>query len=325
LKHNYNRFDFYPKKNKLTTSNIFNLIHSNLITSKLENNFEIFDISSNDSVRENSIYFAHSFPKKELLKLKNIIFITNDNDIYNSIKINSKLLIENISEVYNDILNFMYNHEDNIDFEDDFVFNEGSYLSKFSEIHNSSKIGKNCIIGRGVKIGKNCIIKNNVVIKNSIIFDNVIICDNTSIGTTGFGFSLDNMGSINLNPQLGVVIIESNVHIGSNCSIDRAKLDYTFIGQNSMIDNQVHIAHNVVIDENACIAAQTGISGSTKIGKNLICGGQVGFAGHINIGNNVIVAAKSGVTKNINDNSRIAGFPAIDLKSWKKIIIKSRK
>ena len=92
-----------------------------------------------------------------------------------------------------------------------------------------------------------------------------------------------------------------------------------------MIDNLVHIAHNVVIEENACIAAQSGISGSVKIGKNLVCGGQSGFAGHITIGNNVIVAGKSGVTKNIKDNSTVAGFPATDIKEWKKRLIKERK
>ena len=92
-----------------------------------------------------------------------------------------------------------------------------------------------------------------------------------------------------------------------------------------MIDNMVHIAHNVLIGNNACIAAQTGISGSVIIGENVTIGGQVGFAGHISIGNNVVVAAKSGVTKNIKDNSVVAGFPAIDIKEWKKKIIKERK
>ena len=92
-----------------------------------------------------------------------------------------------------------------------------------------------------------------------------------------------------------------------------------------MIDNQVHIAHNVILSDNACIAAQSGISGSVKIGKNVTIGGQVGLAGHIKIGDNVIIAAKSGVTKNIHDNSTVAGFPATDIKLWKKKIIKDRK
>ena len=92
-----------------------------------------------------------------------------------------------------------------------------------------------------------------------------------------------------------------------------------------MIDNMVHIAHNVIIGNNACIAAQTGISGSVIIGDNVTIGGQVGFAGHINIGENVVIAAKSGVTKNISDNSVVAGFPAIDIKDWKKNIINQKK
>ena len=92
-----------------------------------------------------------------------------------------------------------------------------------------------------------------------------------------------------------------------------------------MIDNMVHIAHNVQIGDNACIAAQTGISGSVTIGNNVTIGGQVGLAGHIKIGQNVVIAAKSGVTKNIKDNSVVAGFPAIDIKEWKRNVIRERK
>ena len=192
-------------------------------------------------------------------------------------------------------------------------------------IDKSVSIGKNCVIGRGVKIGKNSIIKNNVIIKNSIIGSNVIICDNTSIGTTGFGFEFNTRGSNNLNPQIGIVNIGDNCHIGASCTIDRGKIDVTYIGNNCMIDNLVHIAHNVILSDNACIAAQTGISGSVKIGSNVTIGGQSGFAGHIEIGKNVIVAAKSGVTKNIKDNSTIAGFPATDIKEWKRRLVKERK
>jgi UDP-3-O-[3-hydroxymyristoyl] glucosamine N-acyltransferase len=176
-----------------------------------------------------------------------------------------------------------------------------------------------------VEIGKNCIIKNNVVIKNSIISDNVIIGDSTVIGSTGFGFNLLMMGANNSLPHVGVVIISKNVRIGSSCTIDRAKIESTFVGENTMIDNLCHIAHNVHIGESVCIAAQCGISGSTKIGNNVIIGGQSGFAGHIKIGNNVLIAAKSGVTKNISDNSKIAGFPAIDIKKWKKQVINNKK
>ena len=92
-----------------------------------------------------------------------------------------------------------------------------------------------------------------------------------------------------------------------------------------MIDNMVHIAHNVIVGENCCIAAQTGISGSVKIGKNVTIGGQAGFAGHIKIGNNTVIAARSGVTKDIKENSVVAGFPAVDIKEWKKNLIRQRK
>ena len=153
----------------------------------------------------------------------------------------------------------------------------------------------------------------------------VIISDGCCIGTTGFGFDYNLRGSKNLSPQIGIVHIDKNTHIGSNCSIDRAKIDKTYIGKNSMIDNLVHIAHNVYIGDYACIAGQTGISGSCKIGKFCTIGGQSGLAGHITIGDHVIIAAKSGVTKNIKDNLTIAGFPAIDINKWKKNIIKNRK
>ena len=114
-------------------------------------------------------------------------------------------------------------------------------------------------------------------------------------------------------------------YIANILIIPKTKIDTTNIGKNSMIDNLVHIAHNVSIGVNACIAAQTGIAGSVVIGNNVTVGGKVGFAGHIKIGDNVIIAAKSGVTKNIKDNSVVAGFQAVDIKEWKKNIIRQRK
>ena len=92
-----------------------------------------------------------------------------------------------------------------------------------------------------------------------------------------------------------------------------------------MIDNMVHIGHNTIIGNNACIAAQTGISGSVTIGNNVTIGGKVGFAGHIKIGDNVVIAARSGVTKDIKENSTVAGFPAIDIKEWKKNLIRQKR
>ena len=289
------------------------------------NDFMINDISSTQNPKNNSIIFIENQNKIIDYKVDSTLIVFNHFEHYKKFPNANKLLVKDISRTYNLIVNRLFLHEDNIKFDDEFKLINNSYISRFANIDESTKIYNNCVIGRGVKIGKNCIIKNNVVIKNTIINDNVIIGDNSSIGSSGFGFNLQNLGATNISPQIGIVFIEENVRIGSNCAIDRAKIDVTYIGKNSMIDNLVHIAHNVYISKNACIAAQTGISGSTQIGENLIAGGQSGFAGHLKIGNNVIVAAKSGVTKHISDKSVVAGFPATDINKWKKTIIKQRK
>ena len=320
----FKREDFFPFKKKLSLFEIVDLIKTFLLEKIISNDFQIDDISSLDHIRNNSLIFISKISDNDNLNSDNICVIT---DIKENLSHDFKniILVNQISDVYNEIINAIYFHDDSYKFPDEFNLINGSYISKFAEIHHSSFVGVNSVIGRGVKIGKNSIIKNNVVIKNSIIGSNVTICDNTSIGTTGFGFKFEKRGSRFLNPQIGIVIIDDNCHIGSSCTIDRGKIDTTYIGRNSMIDNLVHIAHNVHLGENACIAAQTGISGSVKIGNNVTIGGQAGLAGHINIGDNVIIAAKSGVTKNIKNNSTIAGFPAIDIKLWKKKIIKEKK
>jgi len=321
----FSRNNFFPIKNNIKSNDIKDLIKDNLINKRLFSNFEIKDISSLNNLRNQSIIFLEKEIKDNLYNTKDILIITNNLEIFDNEDYQNAIFVKNLNMAYNNVINFIFSHEDSLDYYDDFVLVNNSYISKKAIIHNTSKIFNNCVIGKGVEIGKNCIIKNNVVIKNSIIKDNVTICDNTSIGTTGFGFDLKKRGSTNLIPQIGIVIIDNNVHIGSSCTIDRGKIDSTYIGENSMIDNMVHIAHNVQIGNNACIAAQTGISGSVIIGDNVTIGGQVGFAGHIKIGQNVVIAAKSGVTKNISDNSVVAGFPAIDINIWKRNIIRGKK
>ncbi len=320
---NFKRNNFFPTKEKILNENLSILLKDEVIFNNTYNSFEIEDISSLNNYRENSILFLDKNIKIKNYSLNNMHIITNNNENKNYYK--NITLVKDLNKSYNFLLNKLFYHEDQHNFKDDFDYINGSYISKYCKIDTNVEIGKNSIISRGVEIGYNSIIKNNVVIKNSIIGNNVVICDNSSIGTSGFGFDFKKRGSSFLNPQIGIVIIEDNVHLGSSCTVDRAKIDFTYIGKNSMIDNMVHIAHNVYIAENACIAAQTGISGSVVIGKNVTIGGQVGFAGHIQIGDNVVIAAKSGVTKNIKDNSVVAGFPAIDIKDWKKNIIRVRK
>ena len=320
---NFQRSNFFPKKKDIDIKSLCVHLENFLLNKKIELNFIINNVSSLEKTYDNSILFTDQSLDQDFTDF-NLCVVTNNVSNFDK-NFNNILLVEDLSKSYNVIINLLYHHEDCLSYFDSFENKNGSYLSKFSFIDKTVKIGKNCLIGRGVEIGKNSIIKNNVVLKNVIIGSDVIICDNTSIGTTGFGFEFNTRGSSNLNPQIGIVYVGNNSHIGSSCTIDRGKIDVTYIGNNCMIDNLVHIAHNVILHDNACIAAQTGISGSVKIGSNVTIGGQAGFAGHIDIGNNVIVAAKSGVTKNLKDNSVVAGFPATDIKKWKKKIIKERK
>jgi len=189
-----------------------------------------------------------------------------------------------------------------------------------TEIASNVIIGSNTTIGPNVKILNNSIIQNNVSISNAIINENCLIKSGARIGSDGFGFEEKSKKKI---IHHGNVIIKKNCTIGSNTTIDRAVFESTTIGEFSQIDNLVQIAHNVVIGKHAIIAAQVGIAGSTKIGDFVKIGGQAGISGHLIIGDNVTIAAKSGVTKSISNNMVIAGFPAKDIKLWKKEIIRN--
>jgi UDP-3-O-[3-hydroxymyristoyl] glucosamine N-acyltransferase len=165
-------------------------------------------------------------------------------------------------------------------------------------------------IGHHTQIGGDSLIYPNVSIRERVTIGNrVIIHSGTVIGSDGFGFATVK-GVHQRIPQIGTVVIEDDVEIGSNVTIDRARFDKTVIGRGTKIDNLVQIAHNVVIGENSIIVAQTGISGSTVIGKGVILAGQSGVVGHITIGDNAIVAAQAGVTKSVKPDTKVSGYPA---------------
>ncbi len=167
-----------------------------------------------------------------------------------------------------------------------------------------------CYIGHHTKIGNQVLIYPNVSIREHIsIGDRVIIHSGTVIGSDGFGFATIR-GLHHKIPQLGTVIIEDDVEIGSNVSIDRARFDKTLIMRGTKIDNLVQIAHNVIIGENSIIVAQAGISGSTTIGKGVTLAGQAGLVGHISVGDGAVVAAQAGVTKSVPANTTVSGYPA---------------
>jgi len=225
-------------------------------------------------------------------------------------------------EISNKIISSNTIINNNVTLGKDIQINSNVTINENTMIADECIILQNSVIGPNVKIDTGTTIMSNCVITDSIIGKNCVIQNGAIIGGKGFGFTPDTKIEIR---HIGGVIIGNNVDIGSNSTIDRGTLDSTFIGNNVRIDNLVQIAHNVIIGDNSIIAAQSGIAGSTKIGKNCIIGGQSGISGHLVIGNNVKIAGKSGVTKNIKDNSVVAGFPARDIKIWKKNIINQFK
>lgn len=207
-------------------------------------------------------------------------------------------------------------------------------------IAHGVSVGTGCAFGKNVVISEGCRIGNNVkIFHNSVLLDNVEIGDDTTIfpnvtiregsklgkrviihsgaviGSDGFGYSQDKDGVYQKIPQIGIVIIEDDVELGANTTIDRAALGATLIKKGTKLDNLVQIAHNVVVGENTVMSAQTGVSGSTKIGRQCILAGQVGVVGHLEIADNVIVAAQSGVSKSINKPGMYFGYPAKEHKT----------
>ena len=190
-------------------------------------------------------------------------------------------------------------------------------------IGKNVKMGKNCSIGhntiieKSVNIGSNCSIGSNVIIRNSIIKDNVHILDGCVIGKKGFGFFPNREKNVRY-PHIGIVIINENCEIGCGSTIDRGSLSNTIIGQNTYLDNQVHIAHNNKIGDNCIIAGQVGFAGSSTLGNNVMIGGQAGISGHLKVGNNVQIGGGSGVINDVPDNTKVMGYPAKNLREFIK-------
>ncbi len=210
---------------------------------------------------------------------------------------------------------------------------ENIYIGAFSVISKNARIGNNVKVYPQVFIGENVVIEDDTVIysgvkiyEDSIIGKNCVIHSGVVIGSDGFGFAPQTDEEHKKVPQLGNVIVEDFVEIGSNTTVDRATMGSTIIRKGAKLDNLIQVAHNVEIGERTFIAAQTGISGSTKIGKNCLIGGQVGFAGHIQIADEVKIGAQSGIQSSIKEKGIILqGAPAIPLMNFQKstIVFKS--
>lgn len=296
-------------------------------------NAEVHELSKIEEGKEGSLTFL-SNPKYNnyIYTTEATITIVNKSFVPES-KINTTLIkVEDAYLSFSKLLEFYDQAKGNKSgieqpsfLSDNATYGLNLYLGSFSYV------GSNVILGDNVKIYPNCFIGDNVVIKDNVtifagakIYSETVIGNNCAIhagaiiGADGFGFAPNADGTFKKIPQIGNVIIEDNVDIGSCTTIDRATMGSTIIRKGVKLDNQIQVAHNVEIGENTVIAAQTGIAGSTKIGKNGMIGGQVGIAGHLTIGDNVRIQAQSGVGRNVKDNEVLQGSPAFGYNDFSK-------
>ncbi|NDF60499.1 MAG: UDP-3-O-(3-hydroxymyristoyl)glucosamine N-acyltransferase [Crocinitomicaceae bacterium] len=212
------------------------------------------------------------------------------------------------------------------------IIGEEVYIGAFAYISDHARIGKNvkiypnAYIGDNVTIGDNTIIYSGVsVYRDCEIGSNCIIHSGVVIGSDGFGFAPDENGSYKKIPQIGNVVIEDDVEIGANATVDRATMGSTIIRKGVKLDNLVQIAHNVEVGQNTVMAAQVGVAGSAKIGKQVMIGGQAGIAGHLFIADNSKIVAQSGIPNSVKKEATLMGSPGIPMEDFKKSYFGFRK
>ena len=286
-----------------------------------------------ESGKEGSLSFLGN-PKyyKFLDSSKSSVVLVTDNFVYDQNLTKTFIRVKDPNEAFSKLLDLFGNQSSNrigvdklssidksVSIRKDVYVGAFSVCEKDSIIGENSKIYPQVYVGENVSIGSNTIVYPGVKIySDSIIGSNCIIHSGTVIGSDGFGFNLDKNGNqLKINHN-GNVIIEDNVEIGANCTVDKATLGSTVIKKGVKLDNLVQVAHNVEIGESTVIAACVGIAGSTTIGKNCMIGGQAGISGHLKIGDRVMVQAQSGVMKNIASDTTVMGMPAFKYLDYNK-------
>ena len=317
---------FYNKIEKISLNQICKVLKINNFSKK-----KIFlkDIKTLEDATKSDLTFIHSSKYLKFIPQIKSDFIITSSKFKKYISNKNLLIVNNVLVCVARITELFYpdSLNDNFTYKKSFKktllksknINIGSnvLIGKNVKIGNNSFIGHNSIIEDNVIIGKNCSIGSNVIIKKTVVGNNVNILDGSVIGKKGFGFFPKRSKNLRY-PHIGMVIIKDNVEIGSNNTIDRGSLGNTIIEENTFLDNQVHIAHNVKIGKNCIVAGQVGFAGSSEIGDNVLIGGQAGISGHLKIGNNVQIGGGSGVIKNIPDNTKVMGYPAKDIKLFIK-------
>ena len=324
---------FFKKKGPIPLNEVIKIIgDGNKI---LQNNkLKVYGLESLDKATTKDMTFLNSIKYKDFsLKTKASACITSQNLSQFLPKKCIKINVKNVLLAVTKASRIFYPKAD-IDFPDENLI----YSEKLKKLYREVKFGSNVLVGKNVKIGKKTIIGSNTIIesnvsigdscvigsfvtlRNSLLHNNVVIQDGSKIGIKGFGFIPNKKKNIRA-PHVGMVILCNGVEIGANSTIDRGSISNTIIGENTFIDNQVHIAHNVKIGKNCMIAGQVGFAGSSTLGDNVVIGGQAGISGHLKIGNNVKIGGGSGVINDIEENQQVMGYPAIPLRDF----IKNRK
>lgn len=211
------------------------------------------------------------------------------------------------------------------------IIHETANIGPYAVIDQGCIVGKNTTIsahvsiGFNVTIGDDCFLHpSSIVRERSILKNRVILQPGAIIGSCGFGYTMDHQGHYQKLEQLGIVILEDDVEIGANTTIDRSRFKATIIHRGSKIDNLCQIGHNVEVGEDNVIAAQTGIAGSSKTGKHVMLGGQVGIVGHITLGDKVMIATRGGVSKSLKSGA-YRGSPAIPIQEYNRQEVFIRK
>ena len=321
---------------KFTAAQIAGILEGEVIGNP---NAEVFKLSKIEEGTEGSLtflanpkYINYIYSTKATITIVNNSFEPENEISTTLIKVDdayqsfSKLL-----EYYNQVKLMKSGIEQPSVISEGVTYGENLYLGSFCYIGKNVTIGKNVkiypnsFVGDNTTIGDDCILFAGVrIYSESVIGSRCVIHSGTIIGSDGFGFAPQEDGTYNKVPQIGNVILEDDVEVGSCTTIDRATLGSTIVRKGVKLDNQIQIAHNVEIGENTVIASQTGIAGSTKIGKNCMIGGQVGIVGHITIGDNVRIQAQSGVGKSVKDGETLQGSPSFNYGDWNKSYVHFR-
>ena len=308
------------KDKSYTLGYIADLTNSKIVGNK---DFIVDNLSTLENASNTSITFlANTKYKKHLKNSKSLAIITNQENLEEDHR--NYIVNENPYETYAHVSKLFKSR--NIEL-------ENKSIHPSAVISNDAILGKNVSIGANVVIGPNCSIGNNVIIKSNCsivqdvkISESTIIHNGSVLGSDGFGYAPTKNGYVKIE-QIGGLIIGSNVEIGACCSIDRGAISDTEIHDGVKLDNQIQIAHNVIIGKNSAIAASCAIAGSTVIGENFRMGGLSGVIGHLKICDDVTVGAHTLITKDIKEPGNYVGImPAQDKKSWAKssVFIKKR-